>query len=57
MSKQHKSISASDVLKALEIIEFGDINDTLSAELQSMYVSIFVLYKINYDTYNHSLPQ
>ncbi|KAF7985489.1 hypothetical protein HWV62_5274 [Athelia sp. TMB] len=34
MSKQHKSISASDVLKALEIIEFGDLNDTLNTELQ-----------------------
>ncbi|KZP23971.1 histone-fold-containing protein [Athelia psychrophila] len=34
MSKQHKSVSASDVLKAIEIIEFGDLNDILSAELQ-----------------------
>ncbi|KIM88021.1 hypothetical protein PILCRDRAFT_814697 [Piloderma croceum F 1598] len=33
-SKQHKSISASDVLKALEIIEFGDLNDMLQSELQ-----------------------
>ncbi|EGN92398.1 hypothetical protein SERLA73DRAFT_191156 [Serpula lacrymans var. lacrymans S7.3] len=33
-SKQHKSISASDVLKALEIIEFGDLVDNLQAELQ-----------------------
>jgi len=33
-SKQHKSISASDVLKALEIIEFGDLNDMLQNELQ-----------------------
>ena len=37
MSKQHKSISASDVLKALEIIEFGDLNDTLNTELQSAH--------------------
>ncbi|TFK38558.1 histone-fold-containing protein [Crucibulum laeve] len=32
-SKQHKSISASDVLKALEMIEFGDLVDKLQAEL------------------------
>lgn len=35
LSKQHKSISASDVLKALEIIEFGDLVDPLQNELQS----------------------
>ncbi|CAK5276092.1 unnamed protein product [Mycena citricolor] len=34
LSKQHKSISASDVLKALEMIEFGDLVDMLQAELQ-----------------------
>ncbi|EIW74275.1 histone-fold-containing protein [Coniophora puteana RWD-64-598 SS2] len=33
-SKQHKSISASDVLKALELIEFGDLVEPLQAELQ-----------------------
>ncbi|GLB42627.1 putative histone-fold-containing protein [Lyophyllum shimeji] len=33
VSKQHKSISASDVLKALELIEFGDLVDKLQAEL------------------------
>ncbi|KAG5652898.1 hypothetical protein H0H81_003159 [Sphagnurus paluster] len=33
VSKQHKSISASDVLKALETIEFGDLVDKLQAEL------------------------
>ncbi|KAF9042683.1 hypothetical protein BDP27DRAFT_1434968 [Rhodocollybia butyracea] len=33
-SKQHKSISASDVLKALELIELGDMVDPLTAELQ-----------------------
>ncbi|KIK04498.1 hypothetical protein K443DRAFT_675957 [Laccaria amethystina LaAM-08-1] len=32
-SKQHKSISASDVLKALELIEFGDLVDKLQGEL------------------------
>ncbi|KIJ19547.1 hypothetical protein PAXINDRAFT_8034 [Paxillus involutus ATCC 200175] len=34
LSKQHKSISASDVLKALEMIEFGDLVDVLQTELQ-----------------------
>jgi len=34
LSKQHKSISASDVLKALEMIEFGDLVDPLQHELQ-----------------------
>ncbi|KAG6327175.1 hypothetical protein ID866_11914 [Astraeus odoratus] len=34
LSKQHKSISASDVLKALEMIEFGDLVDRLQEELQ-----------------------
>ncbi|KAF7297205.1 Histone-fold-containing protein [Mycena indigotica] len=34
LSKQHKSISASDVLKALETIEFGDLVDQLQDELQ-----------------------
>ncbi|THU88596.1 histone-fold-containing protein [Dendrothele bispora CBS 962.96] len=33
-SKQHKSISASDVLKALEMLELGDLVDPLQAELQ-----------------------
>ncbi|KAJ7083968.1 histone-fold-containing protein [Mycena belliarum] len=33
LSKQHKSISASDVLKALEMIQFGDLVDKLQAEL------------------------
>ncbi|KAI3614166.1 cbf nf-y family transcription [Moniliophthora roreri] len=32
-SKQHKSISASDVLKALELLEFGDLVDPFQAEL------------------------
>ncbi|KAF8637176.1 hypothetical protein AX17_002990 [Amanita inopinata Kibby_2008] len=32
-SKQHKSISASDVLKALELIEFGDLVEPLQSEL------------------------
>ncbi|KAM6500096.1 Histone-fold-containing protein [Amanita muscaria] len=34
LSKQHKSISASDVLKALEHIEFGDLVESLQSELQ-----------------------
>ncbi|KAF4622461.1 hypothetical protein D9613_009474 [Agrocybe pediades] len=35
LSKQHKSISASDVLKALENIEFGDMANQLQGELKS----------------------
>ncbi|KIY46519.1 histone-fold-containing protein [Fistulina hepatica ATCC 64428] len=33
VSKQHKSISASDVLRALEQLEFGDLVDQLQEEL------------------------
>ncbi len=32
-SKQNKSISASDVLKALELLEFGDLVEPLQSEL------------------------
>ncbi|TFK68322.1 histone-fold-containing protein [Pluteus cervinus] len=32
-SKQHKSISASDMMKALEMMEFGDIVEQIQAEL------------------------
>ncbi|THH31279.1 hypothetical protein EUX98_g2914 [Antrodiella citrinella] len=34
-SKQHKSVSASDVLKALELTQFGDMVDKLQDELQA----------------------
>jgi len=34
-SKQHKRISASDVFKALETIQFGDMVNNLQAELLS----------------------
>ena len=34
LSKQHKSISASDVLKALEMLEFPDMVEQLQGELQ-----------------------
>ena len=34
LSKQHKSISASDVLKALEMLEFTDMVEQLQGELQ-----------------------
>ncbi|ESK93344.1 cbf nf-y family transcription [Moniliophthora roreri MCA 2997] len=37
-SKQHKSISASDVLKALELLEFGDLVDPFQAELTTLLV-------------------
>ncbi|KAJ7689057.1 hypothetical protein B0H17DRAFT_647680 [Mycena rosella] len=47
LSKQHKSISASDVLKALEMIEFGDLVDKLQGELTGAFhfpfLSLFVL--------------
>ncbi|EJC99540.1 histone-fold-containing protein [Fomitiporia mediterranea MF3/22] len=33
-SRQHKSVSASDVLKALEVIQFGDMVEPLQHELQ-----------------------
>ncbi|KAI0824427.1 histone-fold-containing protein [Trametes gibbosa] len=33
-SKQHKSISATDVLKALELVEFSDIAKNIQGELQ-----------------------
>ena len=42
ISKQHKSISASDVLKALETLEFSDMVEPLQGELQGSY--IFHLY-------------
>ena len=41
-SKQHKSISASDVFKALELIEFADLIPQLQAELQG---TLTVLYR------------
>jgi hypothetical protein len=33
-SKQHKSVSAADVLRALEAIDFGDMVDGLQVDLQ-----------------------
>ena len=33
LQKAHKSVSASDVLKALEVLEFGDLVEPLNAEL------------------------
>ncbi|KAL5480536.1 hypothetical protein ACEPAI_1806 [Sanghuangporus weigelae] len=33
-SRQHKTVSASDVLKALEVIQFGDMVEPLQHELQ-----------------------
>ena len=35
--KQHKSISASDVLKALETAQFGDMIDKLQDELKGIF--------------------
>lgn len=42
LSKQHKSISASDVLKALEMIEFGDLVEMLQNELQSNAIPLIL---------------
>ena len=39
-SKQHKSISASDVLKALETIEFSDMVNKLQSELLGVSILI-----------------
>ncbi|KAG6860398.1 hypothetical protein C0995_011645 [Termitomyces sp. Mi166 len=48
VSKQHKSISASDVLKALEMIEFGDLVERLQTEL--------VVYRANAKTDKKKIP-
>lgn len=34
-SRQHRSVSASDVIRALEIIQFGDMVPGLQEELES----------------------
>lgn len=47
LSKQHKSISASDVLKALEAVEFGDLVDPLQRQLKSA-LSFRFLYLLSY---------
>jgi hypothetical protein len=41
--KQHKSVSASDVLKALEEVEMGDIIPKLQQDLQGMLYPICYL--------------
>ncbi|KAK0196819.1 histone-fold-containing protein [Armillaria mellea] len=38
LSKQHKSISATDVLRALEVMELGDLVQNLQEELQEVLV-------------------
>ncbi|KAK0228855.1 hypothetical protein IW262DRAFT_1456070 [Armillaria fumosa] len=35
MSKQHKSISAADVIRALEVLELGDMIGTIQEDLQA----------------------
>lgn len=40
-NKQHKSISASDVLKALEVVEFGDLVPRLQIELNGKHRLLF----------------
>ena len=42
-SRQHKSVSASDVLKALEQIQFGDMVDGLTHELNGTRFSPAIL--------------
>ena len=44
LSKQHKSISASDVLKALEMLEFTDMVEQLQGELQGSYFFFLISY-------------
>lgn len=39
-SKQHKSISASDVLRALEIVEMGDMVPAIQQELDGASVTL-----------------
>lgn len=49
LGKQHKSISASDVLKALETIEFGDMVQKLQSELtRACHFHIFIFPCTNY---------
>ena len=38
-SRQHKSVSASDVLRALEQMEMGDVVPRLTAELDGTYAN------------------
>lgn len=46
ISKQHKSVSASDVLKALEAIQFGDMVGELEDELKGRYINTIHLIHI-----------
>lgn len=43
-SKQHKSVSASDVLKALELTQFGDMVDKLQEELKGVPLLVLVCF-------------
>ena len=45
--KQHKSVSASDVLKALELLDLGDMIPHLTNELQGMCIAGLYLSLLN----------
>lgn len=40
LSKQHKSISASDIFKALELVEFNHLSPMLESQFQGKQVSL-----------------
>lgn len=46
--KQHKSISATDVLKALELVEFADIAKNIQGELQGTLVLSLHSYHVSH---------
>lgn len=50
-SRQHKSVSASDVLRALEQMDMGDIVPKLQAELEGVFVSTSKTSQITNSTY------
>ena len=55
VSKQHKSVSASDILKALDYIGMGDMSEGLQRELQSRHPIPFDV--VSTDTHIRSLPR
>lgn len=55
-SKQRKTIVAADVIKALEMIEFGDMTETLNNELVSKCRSVLTQLVIEAEE-AYSLPR
>lgn len=51
-SRQHKSVSASDVLRALEQMDMGDIVPKLQAELEGTFVFTSKASQITHFAYN-----